>query len=461
MQIQSNNKNSNGKGQTAIELAVFGAVLVFIIGAIVQQSMTANHFQDQQLKVLRMAMLESHMFSEGLKGTGRVVKCGGNLNLSSAEEEGDGTRSRNTASVMLIEDRLSVGSAKYAEINRSPYVAQANATHSRNIYLPLDPGECHNLPIFDMYINGIHFPFLLSDFARHTVAPDPNDGQYYVYAKIPNHASFSAEWDTSDESFDLDRDGDADVPPARRGLLIGGIPTNGNYFSWQWHKVRVGTESFEEIAAYDVDGDLKEETILDVAQGSLGAPVITVVDSQEGDVDFTSTDYDALMGQPEQGVQRENMEMYTRVKRGDGGAEGTYLLIEEGKLFALDDAGGQEVRSVRRKDQIDVISRAIRLSRNTGRFCSLDYRVRQPTVDGGPNPVEVCVPQASLCYETANIDKTCMAPDPGGLNEVTGDPRTVDLRKYPLIYVRSRIEDRRGRKWLLKVDRDPTVGFLN
>src|SRR5262245_49389855 len=45
----------NKNAQTATELAVFGSVLVFLIGLIVQQAMGINHLQNQSLRSVRMA----------------------------------------------------------------------------------------------------------------------------------------------------------------------------------------------------------------------------------------------------------------------------------------------------------------------------------------------------------------------------------------------------------------------
>jgi len=126
------------KAQTAMELAVFGAILIFVVGAIVRQALSAGYMQNQQLRAMRQAMTTSYRYSTGLAGGGG----------------GSGDASHQTASVLFVEDRLTAESAKYAAIDRTPYVASAAATYSRNLFLPVDAGEDYNLPIYDIFING-------------------------------------------------------------------------------------------------------------------------------------------------------------------------------------------------------------------------------------------------------------------------------------------------------------------
>ena len=45
--------------QTAIELAIFGGVLIFILGLMVRQAYMANLAQNHSLKVMRMALTMS------------------------------------------------------------------------------------------------------------------------------------------------------------------------------------------------------------------------------------------------------------------------------------------------------------------------------------------------------------------------------------------------------------------
>ncbi|MBI3617272.1 MAG: hypothetical protein HY210_03530 [Candidatus Omnitrophica bacterium] len=259
---------------------------------------------------------------------------------------------------------------------------------------------------------------------------------------------------TADQRFDLDRDGTTDVPAgeARRT------------FAWQWYEV-VGwnneysiNESIQESErarsatplksgwigkdmhnVVDVDQDLKRESIIQdpgVAAGQVAFSVPTdfetgiilrlqLLDSQRGDLDMTHGDSDPG---PAPGVQK-NVRMYSFVN-------GTYLLLEEGRLYAPDT--GQYIRTAQKKDQVDIIERTIQLSNDTGRFCSGST----PNTDGNiwygvPNPVEAC----ENCYSSANIQKTCMD------------------RVRKVILVRSRVQDLRGRKWVTNTSGDDNMNF--
>ena len=131
-----------------MELAVFGSILIFVVGAIVRQALSAGYMQNQQLRAMRQAMSTSYRYSSGLLGGGG----------------GRGTASHQTASILFIEDRLTVDSAKYGAIDRTPFVVGASATYSRNLFLPVDANENHNLAVYDIFINGRHFPFTTAAF---------------------------------------------------------------------------------------------------------------------------------------------------------------------------------------------------------------------------------------------------------------------------------------------------------
>lgn len=454
-----------------LELALFGSVFIFIVGAIIRQSASSGLQQNQQLRAFRIALADSHMYSEGLKGTVRgTAICGAQLPGGPLETSGGrhGEMSRNMASTIILEDRLNVGSAKNAEIDRTPYIAQGSGTHSRNLFMPFDYGECHNIAVMDVYINGRHFPFITADFVEVVYTFGPEDEDQYAYESVPNHSAFADKWDATDEeAFDLNRDGvfDENIPASMRQLRGTSTDDNPQYFSWQWHKVSIMSGALE--GSMDIDGDLKEEAIMDVDRRRFVDPegierlrvTIKALDHQEGDIDFSVNDYDKKNGAIELGLQRD-MYLYTDVSEGDGGDEGTYLQIEEGQL--IDGISEQVVRSVQRKDQIDVVQRRFILSRNTGRFCSYNDYAGPVAWEGATNPVEVCCRDTSCCFRPGNVDKTCMAPspemvpDPGGAEEAEAKK---NINHNPVLYIRTRIEDRRGRKWITNINDDPTVGY--
>jgi hypothetical protein len=438
---------NNIKAQTAIELAVFGSILIFVIGVIIKQTLGSSYFQNQQYKSARQALSTSFRHSEGIEKY--LVKCGMTTpsgGYSSAPDEW-GSRSRNQASVLLIEDRLGAGSGQLAEVDRVPYIAQGSGMHTRNILLPFDAKECHNISVFDVTVNGQHFSFLTGDFVRVTMTAGSKAGKcsspllgrnFCAHEAIPNHPAFADKLDENDESFDFDFDGTADVPAGELRKS----------FAWQWNVVDAASDDVGAKTNFDVDGDMKEEFIMQVIRKNATEIVLEVFDSQEGDVDFSYNTRDEENGIPSSGLLQD-VEMYTFVKAGDAGLdEGSYLKIDQGQLLIPLGTGFKDQfhRTVRRKDQVDIISRAFQLARNTGRFCNESYTTRQTIVDGEENPVEVCCQSVSCCDKRDHIAKTCMAPTNAG-----------DISKNPIIFIRSRIEDRRGRKWITNVNKDPIV----
>lgn len=503
-------------GQTAIELAVFGSILIFVIGSIVKQHMSFAYTQNENLKALRWAMTTSYMHTMG------IVDPRGDGN--------DGTSSRNQSTVLLLEDRLQVGAEKHSPIDRIPYVATASAMFSRNLFLGLETNEWYNIPVLDLFVNGKHFVLRVAGFKTVSTAPkegdsdiikcgekktctawhEDGDGNYIcdnwdtsaldcklLFEKVPNFPQIE-DWCINscdnlplDMRFDLDHSGSiwssAYWKADGTGTYLGDVgtadsdvpgPNAWDYdrgsFSWQWHGVPAYDEDSDsesslfattaentygmgisiddsENLMVDVDSDLKEERVLKVSSDSTG--VITsmdVVDYQEGDYDTTE---DSLTEGRSLGITSD-LQLFTFVKSGLGD-KGTYLLIEQGKLY--NPANGQYIRSVQKKDQVDIVQRILQLSRNTGRFCNgvgstnVTGTVSSDDFSGYdagwtkdiPNPVEAC----QDCFIQGNVGKTCF--------DSTSNP---DYEDRPVIYVRSRLQDLHGRKWLTPLEDDFSTG---
>ena len=145
-------------GQAAIELAVFGAILIFILGTIVRTAVGNGYTQNENFKAMRMAMLNSWRGSEAHQGKGALADL-----------------SRNNASVIFVEDRLSPDFNKYGDIDRTPFIAQGAGTFTFNLFYPWQPGQDpidHLIPIMDVYINGQHFPFTTANYViNRTIQP--------------------------------------------------------------------------------------------------------------------------------------------------------------------------------------------------------------------------------------------------------------------------------------------------
>lgn len=419
--------------QSASELAIFGAILLFVVGMVLRAGMSNSHNMNAQLRAMRWAMTESYRTSEGIYG-------------------GDPTHaSRNSATVLLIEDRLSVGvDSKLESRDRIPYIAAASAMFSKNLFYPTDFGD-ENLPIYDVIVNGQRFPLTLARYITVNLPVGPtaevpqcgsypyegprcwdpgcNGGQGCVilHKQVGNYAA-SSEWDEACdlECFDLDFDGIQDVPSAT---------ITKAEFSWQWKPVEalggnVDVENQRNVLL-DVDGDFKEELIFGVVVDGTGRITsFQVSDNQAGDMDFSWDDRDEALrianGLPphKAGIQ-DDIQMFSFTQ------PGTVLRIEEGKLFEPAD-GGQFIRNTTRQEQVDIVQRGFFLANDTDRFCDANGNPT-PTVSGMTNPVQAC----NNCFEPNKIELTCM--DEG----------------FKVIFIRSRIEDLRGRRWVTRFEAPP------
>lgn len=213
-------------------------------------------------------------------------------------------------------------------------------------------------------------------------------------------------------------------------------PSEYKTFSWQWSVMH--TLDLQKGNQIDIDGDLKEETVVYVDKKN---NKIIYADNQLGDVDFTIGDLDdkAAPG------LRPDVSMMTKTK------DGTYLYINEGRLFNIFE---QYVRTASKKDSIDLVVRVFQLSNDTGRFCtpgggrqnSSDIWTEDyPERFGSRNPVEAC----NDCFSPGNIEKTCMEQNP--------DPS--DPTAPPILYIRSRVLDKHGRNWVTNESGDVYIDF--
>jgi hypothetical protein len=146
-------RKENKKAQATVELAVFGAILIFLLGTIVRSAVGNSYMQNQNFKAMRMAMLSSWTGSE------------------------TGTTSHNNASILFIEDRLSPDFNKYGDLDRNPSVANGSGTFSFELLYPMDPSQVSSmLPIMDFYINGQHFPFSTAAYVQNATIYRPGSG---------------------------------------------------------------------------------------------------------------------------------------------------------------------------------------------------------------------------------------------------------------------------------------------
>ncbi|HPB68320.1 MAG TPA: hypothetical protein PKU74_05360 [Candidatus Omnitrophota bacterium] len=555
-------------GQSGTELAIFGAMLIFIIGSIIKAGMQASMLNNMQLRALRLALSESYRTSEG-----EYINFAGD----------EGSNARTSASVVILEDRLNVDAGKkFGSRDRFPMTASASASMTKNLFRPTHWGDRSDLPLSDVYINGQRFPLLGADFKSVTLANSDGSrpswipvcngsapayfnsnappasppyglcwwnncvsysscvyvgygGNYElgymgecVYASggsgtgqydlVTNSAGCTLMFTISgnypksktccfgttctkncsglpqDIRFDYDFDGVSDVPAGMRDgimwqwfLIAGVVDGTATTLPGAWGAVPgifvdPSGEKESKNETVDVDGDYYEESILNYSALSSGVlQTVNVIDSEEGDMSssFMSDARQAgewrfagtiggscgatptgncnigstTTGNNTLGVCSnykclsrtvgfsEGAQVYTFTDS-DPGQEtgsGTYFRTEEGPVFTANTS--QYTRSTERHDQLDVIERQVQLTRDTGRFCADDVNprpwgtstwARDNGVFGIPNPVEVCTRPSTgtNCYMAGVSQLTCFDRD------------------NLMLFVRSRIADLRGRRWI-------------
>jgi hypothetical protein len=533
--------------QSASELAVFGAVLVFIIGALSSTGLASTQQMNFIFRALRVALSESYRTGEGAYG-------------------GSARQARSSASVFIIEDRLAVSASEpLGTRDRFPLTASGRGTFSKSLYYPLDVDEYDDsAAIFDLFVNGQRFPFtttgvreiVLSDaddtqpdwaptcvfsgswvmtqfpsppsppqlepvpggacweprcINEQGVRSDPNPvclappyngdctaceadgfsctidtpfnvdrGCMVMFKKEANCQKGCDDWNSGEtERFDLDFDGVIDVNPADRAD-----------FGWQWVPVAgllegasglVGTTSWSIILPFspqargmkmsnsdsgekalnvtlDADGDWAEEQTVNISVDTetftntttgyssfiesftADDPVIRSVlvsDPNEGDMDFAADDRTDWI-RTEQGLPvQKPFNLLDDIKMYSFTLPGTLLEVREGQLFLP--STGRFVRDTSLHDHVDVIQRTVKLNRNNLRFCDAS-NVPVSTVSGLSNPVEACgncfgeAGDAGDNDAVANVEQTCF----------DGDILTL--------FIRSRVQDLRGRRWVTRFD---------
>lgn len=447
----------NGKtkqwGQAVIELAIFGGIVIFLIGGIVRSAISSSYQQNDQLKAMRMALLQSYRTSMLQAGVGR-----------------------NSASVLFIEDRLSPEVSRYGSQERTPYVHQGGGTLSNMLMFPVDvvdltPGyqQNKNISMMDMFINGKQLTLSTSRASGkdnstgtdvHGLGPPSGFASWYANGTVPDPANNGTRhykgWNfmcvegeiggvlgmfgcpifyqivinpgdrgilTPEESFNLRRSDDFDDnPPPTTTASPDEAKIASQYMAWQWKgfdAVRGRFPGPDEVnstyPSYDVDNDLHEETVYIVNYDINGIVTsLGVLDYQDGDIDGTYDTFTAIRNNNGVPVARpglqSDMGLYTQAN------PGTFLQIKEGKLFNPED--GSFVRSTNRKDRVDLVERLVQLSNNTLRLCDSGV----PNIANG---VQAC----NNCFSPANRTITCF--DEG----------------LKMLYVRSNIWDKRGRFW--------------
>lgn len=414
---------NNSKGQSAVELAIFGSILIFVISLIFRQGLSGGNFMRTQLQATRYAMSKSY-------------------EMSLTENPG-----RNSASVLVIEDRLSGDFGnKFGSRDRVPLIASSTGTYTNQMFYPVDEtdfGDRRVLSRFDVWINGQRFVFLTSNFK---VVNIPNT-QGNLALCTEQHPTDSRCWDptcngdtgcvmlqrivqnypgsgfTSTGNFDVNFNGTANLVPAALRVPIAN--NNGRMaFMWQWQSI-AAIDELPTNDAIDVDGDFHDEQILSsvVDANTRRTIAVNVIDRQDGDLDFT---LNGRRPNAQVGLLNES-QMFSFTQ------QGTFYQIREGKIY--NGQTNQYIRNTNFNDQVDVVQRVIQLSNNTGRFCNGNTPTTGAAWDGDPatNPVAAC----NNCFSLTNVRLTCL------------DTSTMRL------YVRSQIINQSGRSWFTRTENRP------
>jgi len=134
--------------QAAAELAIFGAILLFLIGGIIRVGFQQGQSMDISLRVFRMALGESWRTAQG-----------------KYHQTGYYSIARNNSSVFLLEDRLSVDAGqKFGTRDRSPFIASGAGTFSQTLLYSFDWNSVVDVPVTDFFINGQRFPLTVAAF---------------------------------------------------------------------------------------------------------------------------------------------------------------------------------------------------------------------------------------------------------------------------------------------------------
>ena len=500
-----------------VELAVFGAVLFFLIGAITLNYISGAFQQNSQLQSMRWALLKSYQASKA------------------------GSAARTSGSFLVFEDRLTGEFGKYGSLDRQPIVSSGSGMMTAQAMQVNDWGGPDIVPLIDVTVNGEAFVFRASAYATYVVArkgdgsvqiiqvraPLPNSkteqysvGGYcsgsYVYCspgspyaqyqcgsggscveqfatvtynsvdeiiKAPVQSCLggggasgdvidcnvgrykdpkTGQWVLSEQLVRLAREWAA-MPKHGMPPLFTRMPandplftkvtnnnvafnltrtTNGLIFpypartpawrwSWDYAWEPIPGESDEEkkknirqkfidkevsTLSYDIDGDLREETLYDVKDvtkdfctGScvnayrvnVLDPKLADIDPEKGPKDFSNPD--------EKPGMRPGMKIY-------GSASGTYLDVKEGKLYSN---GSPVAVSTLQKNQFDVVEREYQMNINMGDVAG--FLALNPNVANGCG--------------VDTFKGTCF------------DSGTKTL------HIRSRLSDQRGRKWITDTNR--------
>lgn len=249
---------NNSLGQSILELAIFGSILLFVLGLLINYGLNLNYIQNLRMQTFRRA-------------------------LALAKERSASSRQ---VQLTVIKDLyLPNPSDKFGISESSPYTAGTSAVWSRYLYAEYEDSKPKiDLPKIDYIINGQHKTYTIADYGEHkcSFSRSPTGNLTVEFLK-------KKENDLKDK-FDIN------------GTLV-----SDNIY-WYWKPIPCNlVQQGDQI---DVDNDGKEEYVYKVEKSDEDNPDSSTVkfyylDYQDGpnvEIDITKNED---LGEEIQGLQPE------------------------------------------------------------------------------------------------------------------------------------------------------------
>ena len=443
------------RAQALIELAVFSAILFYLIGASATSYINNTYEQNARLQTMRRALQLSYKSSNA------------------------GLANRSSGSFLIFDDRLTGDVTRYGATDRQPIISAGSGYMSAQVMQTVAFKEVQHLPVMDLSVNGQHFVLRTAGFANYYVfIPDAALSVYYATINSVPAANEAQIHVASMNEEDLDCATALSRPPAyarqeatRRltferyaysdtkdyfykkvtyadascGTDTGGRPrrpfdyrrtgnmneaypdyssgcAGGAYWAWKYDtldniskSIDTGNGSFPQ---WDVDGDLNEETLYALESRTCPGYSVyraAIMASSLGDMDSTTSnlDYDNPYDRP---GFRNDMRIYSSL-------DGTSLDIAESPSKSI---------STTKKNQNDLVERIYQLNKN---MADPDDFISRNNIG------VVCTGDTDAAMIASKGTKTDCCGTLGG-------SQTCFDRTNKRLYIRSPISDTRGRKWI-------------
>lgn len=240
----------NNKAQALSELAVFGTVLLGVLGFLLTYGMNSNYSDKLNMQSFRYALQKAYQ----AKGTYYNAQ-------------------------VLVMDYKAPPQAQGANAipSFSPFIASSSAVLSNDLMMEWDDAD------YDKYEFLPKINLLVKDKS----------------GKVAKSYNFTtADWRTYDLSAAEVKEKEDDPDDTN--------PPDGIYWNWK----TIAASEVKEGGSYDVDGDEREETVI-----FLDGTIAKVMDSQEGEMDFTINSQDLRRDMfASQGLINSWYEQRTRVR---------------------------------------------------------------------------------------------------------------------------------------------------